>query len=155
MSAKLEIPTRFTRLIVRAAHIFFYSDLHCVRFLLAFSELVWAATLMFWDGVFARPTYGQMGKVMSEKGWALVFLLSGITQLIVLLSGKYHDRLAVVFAGWNSTLWWYVVLSMYMPVYPPAPGISGELGMAMGAAWVFMRSGVGPAGRRAADAKDA
>lgn len=148
------VPTPAKRLLLRVARIFFYADLHCVRFLLAFSELMWAFTLLFWDGVFARPTYGQMAKVMPEEAWALVFALSGVTQLLILVSGRYHDRLAVVFAAWNSTLWWYVVISMYLSVFPPAPGISGELGMALGAAWILLRSGTGVHGQRASDGKD-
>lgn len=145
------VPNPAKQLLNRAVRIFFYSDLHCIRALLAISEFAWAFALVYWDGVFLRPTYTNMARVMNEDAWGIVFALSGVTQLIILLSGRYHDRLSVVFAGWNSVLWWFVVTSMYMSVYPPAPGISGELGMAFGALWVFVRSGVGPVGRREAD----
>ena len=151
MCGDVKVPSRAKSLFCRVFNIFFYSDLHGVRVLLAFSELLWAFTLIFWDGVFNRPTYTQMAKVMGEHAWGLVFAVSGITQLIILLSGKYNDRMGIVFAGWNSVLWWFVVVSMYLSVSPPAAAISGECGLAVGALWVFVRSGVGPVGRRAGD----
>jgi len=130
----------------------FYGQMHSARCLLATAETIWAITL-FWPGdTFIRPTYDQMALVMPEEGWALLFLLTAIGQWYILACGNYHNRVAVTFAFWNQMLWWFVTISMYLSVYPPPAAISGELALAMGASWVYLRSGFGHTGRRADDA---
>lgn len=131
----------FKRTTCRALHVAFRSDLHGVRMLLAMSELIWAVTL-FWPGdTFGRPTYSVMAAVAPEWLWGLIFLATAVVQWRILISGHYHGRFAVSFAAFNSLLWWFVVVSMYLSVYPPPAAISGELALAFGAAWVWVRSG--------------
>ena len=89
--------------------------------------------------------------VFTEEAWGFIFLMSGVTQLTIVAMGTYHDRFPVLFAGWNSALWWFVVISMYLSVAPPPAAISGELALAGGAAWIFIRSGVACGGRRSTD----
>jgi hypothetical protein len=135
----------------RLARIVFYSDLHGTRFLLGVAELLWFVTLLMPGDTFSRPTYLIMSHVMSEEAWAFLFAMSGITQLTIVFTNNYDSKFAVTFAGWNSVLWWYVVLSMYLSVAPPPAAISGETALAIGAAWVFIRSGFPCKGRRTTD----
>lgn len=135
--------------------ILFFSDLHATRFTLGMAEIIWAVTLMWPGNTFSRPTYTSMSHVMSEEAWAFVFMLSGITQWVVLASGRYHERFPMIFAAWNSTLWWFVCITMYMSVYPPPAAISGELALAIAALWVFIRTGYRITGKRAGDLLDA
>lgn len=126
----------------RVVELVYGSDLHATRFLLALAELVWALAL-FWPGdTFGRPTYALMAEVAREETWAWLFLLSAFCQFQILWSGSYHTKPATLFAFFNSLLWMFVTLSMYLSVYPPPAAISGELAMAVGACWVFVRSGV-------------
>lgn len=130
----------------------FYTDLVGVRFLLAVAEVVWAITLAWPGDTFGRPTYTAMSHVMSEEAWALLFAMSGITQFILLYQEDFHSKFSQFFAGWNTVLWWYVCISMYMSVYPPPAAISGELALAIGASWVFIRTGYVLERKRAGDA---
>ena len=132
----------------------FYTDLVGVRFLLAFAEIMWFATLAWPGDTFGRPTYTAMSHVMSEEAWALLFAVSGITQATLIYQEDFHSRFSQLFAGWNSVLWWYVVISMYMSVYPPPAAISGELALAFGASWVFIRTGYIVTGKRVQDARE-
>lgn len=128
-----------------------YGQMHSARWLLATAETLWAITL-FWPGdTFDRPTYSQMSLLLPELGWAALFGIMAACQWFILLSGRYHTRSAIAFAFWNQMLWWYVVVSMYVSVYPPPAAISGELALALGASWVYLRSGFGTKGRRADD----
>lgn len=132
---------RFKNIWCRAASLAYYSDLHGVRLLLAMSELFWAVAL-FWPGnTFDRPTYTAMSHIMSEGLWGFVFLIMSATQLSILATGDYHSRFPVWFAAVNQSVWWLVVISMYMSVYPPPAAISSELALAIGATWVWVRSG--------------
>jgi hypothetical protein len=133
------------------ARIAFYSDLHGTRFLLALAELVWAVTLFMPGNTFDRPTYTVMSHTMPENMWAFIFMMTASFQLSILLRGDYHSRFSTYFAAWNTALWWYVVVSMYMSVSPPPAAISGELALAFGAGWVWIRSGLKLHGIRATD----
>lgn len=126
----------------RSIELLYGSDLHATRLLLGVAEFVWALAL-FWPGdTFGRPTYHVMAQLASEQAWGLVFLVTGVIQFYILLHSSYHTRFAVAFAGFNAALWIFTVLAMYMSVYPPPAAISGELAMAFGASWVFIRAGV-------------
>lgn len=135
----------------RLLKIIFYSDLHGTRFMLALAEAVWSIALFMPGDTFARPTYAVMKQVMGEEAWALVFAVSAATQLSILIRCEYHTALATAFAGWNSVLWSFVVIAMYLSVSPPPAAISGELALAVGAAWVWVRSGLKLKGVRAND----
>lgn len=137
----------YTRLI----KIVFYSDLHGTRFMLGLAEALWAATLMMPGDTFGRPTYHVMSSVMSEEAWGLIFALSAVTQFSILIRCEYHSAFATAFAGWNSVLWSFVVISMYLSVSPVPAAISGEAALAIGAAWVWIRSGLKLKGVRAND----
>lgn len=140
-----------SNLFTRLVSIFFYSDLHATRFTLSTAELIWAITLL-WDGdTFGRPTYSQMSTVMPENAWGFIFLISGITQLSILIRGDFHSRFSTYFAGWNAALWLYVTISMYMSVFPPPAAISGEAALALAAGWIWIRSGHIVCGRRSSD----
>jgi hypothetical protein len=127
----------------------FFSDLHATRFSLAVAEFLWAITLFIPGDTFSRPTYAIMSLTLpSEELWGIIWLFSSITQFYILISGNYHDRAAVIFAGFNSILWWFVTISMYLSVTPPPAAISGEAALSVGAAWIWIRSGWVPLGAR-------
>jgi hypothetical protein len=127
----------------------FYSDTHVVRFLLALSELIWGVTLIAPGDTFGRPTYTVMAHVLpSEEVWGFIWIFTALTQMYILTTGDYHDKASVIFSGFNAILWWFVVISMYMSVWPIPAAISGELALAVGASWVYIRSGWIPAGAR-------
>lgn len=136
---------------IRLIKIIFYSDLHATRLILSFAEALWAATLLWPGSTFGRPTYLVMGRVMPEEAWGLIFALSAVTQLSIVIRCDYHSTFATLFAGWNSVLWSFVVVAMYMSVTPPPAAISGETALAMAAGWVWVRSGLRLDGGRAGD----
>lgn len=111
-----------TQVYMRLARIAFYSDLHGTRLMLALAEFVWGVTLMMPGDTFGRPTYTVMAATMSETAWALVFLVTSLMQLSILIKADYHSRFATYFAAWNTSMWAYVVVSMYMSVSPPTGG---------------------------------
>ena len=121
--------------------LFRYSDLHGTRFLLGLAEFAWALALLWPGPTFGRPTYHGMQAVMPENVWGVLFLLTAIIQWRFLFTCEYHSKRAIVFAAYNSALWLFCVISMYLSVYPPPAAISGELALAMGACWIFVRSG--------------
>jgi hypothetical protein len=125
----------------RIYNLVFHCDLHASRFILALAELVWGCTLLAPGDTFGRPTYLVMANVMSEECWGSVWVLSALIQFYILYSGKYHSRFAVIFAGFNSVLWWFITVSMYLSVNPIPAAISGELALAISAAWIWIRSG--------------
>ena len=139
---------------LRMFRILFFSDLHATRFTLGLAELIWAITLAWPGDTFDRPTYTAMARVMHEEAWALVFLLSGVTQWVILATGRYHERFPMLFAAWNTCLWWFACITMYMSVYPPPAAISGELALAIASLWVFVRTGYQITGKRAGDLHD-
>lgn len=115
------------------------SDLIGTRITLFLGELFWAIMLI-WDGnTFDRPTYAHMHMFASEEVWGVIFLVSAITQLTIVLTNDMHGRFARYFACWNAVLWNYVVFSMLVSVYPPPAAIGGEMALAMGATWVWIR----------------
>ncbi len=126
----------------RLLYIAFKGNLHSVRLTLAMAETFWVLALLWPGNTFERPTYRLMGWLMGETGWGLVFLATGACQWWILLIGSYHSRFAQVFAAWNMTLWCFIVVSMYLSVYPPPAAISGEAALAMAACWVFVRAGL-------------
>ena len=135
----------------RMVRVVFYSDLHGTRLILALAEVMWAVTLLWPGDTFGRPTYMIMSQVMSENAWGLVFAVSAITQLGILIRCDYHSTFATVFAGWNSVLWSFIVIAMYLSVQPPPAAISGETALALAAGWVWVRSGLKVKGSRAND----
>ena len=135
----------------QAYRVAFYSDLNATRFTLGLAEIIWAITLLWPGDTFGRPTYAVMARVLTEESWGLVFLMSGVMQWTILFQGSFNDKFAVRFAAWNSVLWWFVVVSMYLSVSPPPAAISGELSLAIAAFWVYIRSGYMIMGRRSTD----
>lgn len=115
------------------------TDLIGSRFLLALGEFLWFLMLAWPGDTFTRPTYMHMSAVMAEEAWAFIFLLSSVTQLQIVLSGDMHTRFARIFAGWNACLWTYVVVSMLLSVYPPPAAIAGEIALAFGSVWIWVR----------------
>ena len=115
------------------------SDLIATRITLFLGELFWAIMLLWNGDTFSRPTYAHMALIMNEELWALVFALSAITQLTIVLMDDMHGKFARYFAGWNAILWMYVAWSMLASVYPPPAAIGGEIALAFGAAWVWLR----------------
>lgn len=107
-----------SNVINRYIRLAFYSDLNGVRFLLFLSELFWVIALLLpsvlgMDGCFNRPTYRIMAHINpNEEVWAAVWLFSAAIQFYVLSSGKCHAFDPVVFACFNSILWWFVVISI-------------------------------------------
>lgn len=133
----------FSENIARMKHIALYGHQHSARVLLALAETFWFLTLLWPGDTFSRPIYAVMALFAGEAVWGLVFLVCALSQWSILFTGRYHTRPAVWFAGCNMVLWWFVVISMYLSVYPPPAAISGELALAFGASWVYVRSGWG------------
>lgn len=130
---------------LKLLRILFYSDLHATRLILAVAELIWAITLLMPGKTFGRPTYHMMEHIIeNENVWALIWLLSAAMQTYILITGRYHERFSVIFAGFNMMLWWVAAVSMYLSVSPPPAAISGEAALALGASWAYLRSGWTP-----------
>jgi hypothetical protein len=124
-----------------------YADLSPIRVVLGISELLWAASLLWPGDTFDRGTYQNLQAFIPiEEVWGVIWLITGLTQFYLIYSGKYHTVFSLIFAAFNSILWWFVVVSMYVVFWPPAAAISGELAVAFAAAWVFVRSGWTPLG---------
>ena len=140
-----------TRVSRRFLTLFRHSDLHGTRFLLGLAEFGWAIALLWPGSTFGRPTYHGMQALMSEDVWGALFLLTGFIQWRLLFTCEYHSKRAIVFAAYNSALWLFCVLSMYLSVYPPPAAISGETALCLGACWIFVRSGEYKHERRSAE----
>jgi hypothetical protein len=115
------------------------SDLIASRLSLALAEFFWSIMLLWPGNSFDRQTYLGMSHVFTEEAWGLVFLMSGVTQLSILLLNNYHSLFARYFAGWNATLWLFTVSSMLLSVYPPPAAIGGEIALTMAAVWIYIR----------------
>lgn len=139
------MPERYIRAM---SHALWDTDLVGVRLLLALTEALWAIMLIWPGDTFARPTYAIMASVMSEATWALVFLVSSVTQATIVLREDFSGAFARYFAAWNAALWCFVSISLLLSVSPPPAAISGEIAMAFGAAWVWARPYVLAAGIR-------
>jgi hypothetical protein len=123
----------------KTSNLIFDTDLLGTRFTLGLAELIWALTL-FWPGdTFDRPTYEIMSHLFSEHTWGFIFLLSGVTQLTIAISGLVDHWFSKLFAGWNAVIWIYVVISMYFSVTPPPAAISGEAALALASIWIWVR----------------
>ena len=121
------------------SHTIFDTDLTGVRLGLAMSSFVWFA-LLAWPGeTFGRPTYTIMSHVMSEEAWAFIFLTDAVAQMSIVLQEDFHSKFARYFAGFNATLWGFVVISMLLSVSPPAAAISAEIVSAVWAFWIWVR----------------
>jgi len=117
----------------------FDSDLIASRIVLAMAELFWAVLLLWPGDSFSRPTYGVMAHVMPEDAWALVFLVSAITQITIVILNDYHSRFSRYFAAWNAALWGFCVVAMLLSVYPPPAAIGGEIALAFSSLWIWAR----------------
>ncbi len=126
---------------IRLYEIARYSDLTATRTMLAIAELLWAITLFMPGNTFDRPTYKILSNIAPETAWAFAFLLMGLVQSYILLRAEYHDRLAVWFAATNMSFWTFVCIAMILSVSPFPAAISGEIALAFGSSWVFVRSG--------------
>ncbi len=140
-----------TIIYTRILGLIFLSELHGLRFILGLSEFIWAFTLALPGDTFDRPAYAVMAAFMPEWIWAWLFIFMGICQWLIIYLQDYHSKFAIVFAGCNSVFWWFVVLSMVFSVTPFPAAISGEIGLAIGAAWVFIRSGMSCVDRKKFD----
>lgn len=117
----------------------FDTELVGIRLCLAISSALWAL-LLFWPGEsFTRPTYLGMAHVMREEAWALIFMVDAVMQATIVLQRDFHSRFARYFAGFNTVLWTFVVVSMLLSVYPPPAAISAEITMAVFAFWIWVR----------------
>lgn len=135
----LGITIMTNKYITSFSHIIWDSDLIASRFSLAMAEFLWAIMLLWPGHSFDRPTYTGMSNIVNEEVWGLIFLFSGVTQLSILLLNNYHSLFARYFAGWNATLWLFVVSSMLLSVYPPPAAIGGEIALTMAAVWIYVR----------------
>lgn len=123
----------------KTSFLLFKADLIGTRFILGIAELIWAITL-FWPGnTFDRPVYGLMSSITREEMWALIFLLSGVTQITIAMHNCVNHWFSRLFAGWNAALWVYIVISVYSSVYPPSAGISGDAALALASVWLWVR----------------
>lgn len=127
------------KIISAASKALFDSDLVATRILLALAEWTWAVLLLWPGDTFERPTYRLMSHVMKEEAWALLFMFTAITQTGIVLTENFHGLYARAFAGLNSVLWIFIVISMLLSVYPPPAAISGEIALMFGAFWIWLR----------------
>lgn len=115
------------------------SDLIATRISLSIAEFFWA-TMLLWPGdTFGRPTYAVMSHLMTEEAWGMVLLLSAVTQLTIVMEENFYSQFARMFSAWNACLWVFLVLSMLLSVYPPPAAIGGEIALAFGACWIWLR----------------
>lgn len=128
------------------ARVVWETDLIGVRLLLAIGEFSWAVMLFNPGPTFGRPTYTVMASAMSEELWTLVFLLSGVTQVTLILLRDNSSAFCRYFSAWNCVLWLYVPISMILSVSPPPAAIGGDIALAFGAFWVWIRPYVLAAG---------
>lgn len=124
----------------------FHSQLLTSRFLLAISEMIWTITLLWAGDTFSSQTYAGMAAILPENAWGFLFLFACVSQLLILLSGKFHTAYAVTFAAFSMCMHWYVTISMYASVYPPPAGISADVAISIAATLIFIRSGYSPRG---------
>ncbi len=123
----------------RVSKAIFDTDLISTRLILAFAEFLWAV-MLFWPGeTFDRPTYLLMAAIAPETVWACVFGITAYLQVTIVLSNNQNSLGAHYFALWNSLLWFCVVGSMLLSVYPPPAAIAGEISLMVAAAWVWIR----------------
>ena len=115
------------------------TEMVSARLLLGISEFCWGLLLMWPGSLFARPTYKVMATVMPEQAWALVFLLSSVTQITIIIRKDFHCWLARYFAAWNMVMWVFVVSAAYLSVYPPPAAMSGEVALALASVWIWIR----------------
>lgn len=115
------------------------TDLVGCRMMLAIAEILWGLMLLWPGDTFGRPTYANMANVMGENAWAIMFMLSGITQGTIVLLEDFSSRFARYFAAWNSVLWMFVVTAMLTAVYPPPAAIGGEIALMLVAVWIWIR----------------
>ena len=135
----------------RLLSLVFLCELHGLRFILGLSEFIWAFTLLLPGDTFGRPAYAVMSSFMSEEWWATIFVLMGTLQWLIIYLQNYHSKFSVIFAACNSVFWWFIVMSMVFSVSPFPAAISGEMGLAVGAAWIFVRSGMSCVDRKKFD----
>jgi hypothetical protein len=127
------------KILPAATRALFDSDLVATRIILALAEWLWAILLLWPGDTFGRPTYKMMAHVMTEEAWALTFLLMASLQTTIVLTESFHNVYARAFAGLNAAIWVFIVVSMLLSVYPPPAAISGEIALALGATWVWLR----------------
>lgn len=130
---------QFWRGMSRAA---FDSDFIATRITLAIAELAWAV-MLFWPGdTFARPTYTFMADLAPELAWAVVFLFSGVAQIMIALTNACNTTFARAFGVWNAALWIITVGTMLASVYPPPAAIGGELALMLSSIWIGIRPAI-------------
>lgn len=130
------MPERYVRAMSKAL---WDTDLIGVRLLLFLGELLWAVMLLWPGETFNRATYALMASVMSEMAWTVVFLASAVTQITIVLREDFSSAFARYFAAWDACLWLFTVASMLLSIYPPPAAIGGEIALALGAVWVWIR----------------
>lgn len=130
------MPERYARAMSKAL---WDTDLVGVRILLFLGEMFWAIMLLWPGDTLSRPTYHIMSHTMSEGAWTVTFLLSAVTQITIVLREDFSSALARYFSAWNACLWLFTVASMLLSVYPPPAAVGGEIALALGATWVWIR----------------
>ena len=130
--------TRQERYLNAISRTIFDTDLTGVRLFLAMASFLWFVLLALPGSTFDRPTYTGMAHVMTEEGWAALFLLDAVVQLSIVLQEDFHSRFARYFAGANFALWGFVVVSMLLSVSLPA-ATSAEVVAAIWAGWIWIR----------------
>ena len=123
----------------KTSFLLFRADLIGTMFTLGISELIWAITL-FWPGnTFDRPVYGLMSSISKEEIWALIFLLSGVTQITIAMHNCIDHWFSKLFAGWSAALWISVVIAGYAGIYPPPANMGGDAALALASVWIWVR----------------
>lgn len=131
--------TKSVRFYRRLSEVLFESDLVGVRFSLFLGELFWSIALLWPGETMSRPTYNIMNNVGNDTMWALVFGISATTQFTILMLNDYKSMFVRYFTAWNAMLWLFACVSALLSVYPPPAAMGGELALALGATWIWLR----------------
>lgn len=129
---------KFKVLVGRVHCLVCHADLHGVRFLLALANLALAVSFYAAKDT-GLPQYKVLFEVLPMDCWALVFMCAWLGQFFITAYDSHNKVWAVWFAGVSMLLWMFVVASVWLS--SPVKLVPVETSVAIGAAWVFIRSG--------------
>ena len=131
------------KLLKELSHTLWDSDLLVSRVTLALAEFSWAVMLLWPGDTFERKQYSMMSLLCTEEICGLVFLLSGVIQIYIVLSGNIHSKLSEFFAGWNALFWLTAMVSLLLSMkYPASAALSGNIAVSYIAVWIWVRPSI-------------
>lgn len=121
-----------------------FGDTFVARFILAGVALLWSVMLFAPGNTFDRPVYAQMAFFATERTWASAWGLYSIALAWRTLSAAQHRLwLSLMINGAGLVLFGGAAACVvFSRVWPMPAATSGDVGLAVVACWVLMRSGV-------------